>query len=81
MIDAHIEKGITYFQQQQYRDALKTFETAALVSNVNADAYYWQGRCYEAMGDSENAVANYNRAVSLDPSFREAKERARKFKM
>lgn len=78
MIDAHIEKGIIYFQQQQYKEALKTFETAALVSNVNADAYYWQGRCYEAMHDTENAVANYNRAASLDPSFREAKERAGK---
>jgi tetratricopeptide (TPR) repeat protein len=78
MIDAHIEKGIIYFQQRQYKDALKTFETAALVSNVNADAYYWQGRCYEAMGEADNAISNYNRAVSLDPSFREAKERARR---
>jgi len=38
------------------------------------DAYYWQGRCFEAIGKREDAVDNYIRAYSLDRSFKEAKE-------
>jgi len=78
LVDAHNEKGIVLFEQRKYDDALKVFKTAASVSNTNADAYFWMGRCYEAKQDTSMAIVNYDRAVSLDPSFREARERRKK---
>ena len=75
IVDAHNEKGIVLFEQKKYDEALKVFTTAATVSNTNADAYFWMGRCYEAMQNTSLAIANYNRALSLDPSFSEARIR------
>ena len=72
--EAYIEKGITQFQQKNMDAALKTFELAATVSNTYPDAYYWQGRCYEAIGKKEDALNNYVRALSLDKSFVQARQ-------
>lgn len=73
--DAYIEKGILLYEIKNIDEALETFKMAATVSPVNADAYFWQGRCYEVAGKKEEAVESYSRAYSLDRSFREAKER------
>ncbi|MEP7257133.1 MAG: tetratricopeptide repeat protein [Flavitalea sp.] len=74
MTDAYIEKGIIFFEEKNFELALKTFKMAATVSNTNADAYYWMGRCYESTGNTGEAVVNYERAFALDRSFAEAKE-------
>jgi tetratricopeptide (TPR) repeat protein len=72
--EAYIEKGITQFLQKNMDAALKTFELAATVSNTNPDAYYWQGRCYEAIGKKEDALNNYVRALALDKKFVQARQ-------
>jgi tetratricopeptide (TPR) repeat protein len=72
--DAYIEKGIAFFKQKNYDGALNTFRMAATVSNTYPDAYYWMGRCYEAINRKEEAILNYERAISLDKHFTEAKE-------
>jgi tetratricopeptide (TPR) repeat protein len=71
--DAYIEKGIILYEQNNIDEALLTFKMANTVSSTNADAYYWQGRCYEAAGKKEEALDNYVRAYRLDRSFVEAK--------
>ena len=47
---------------------------AATVTNTNPDAYFWMGRCYEALKDKEQARENYERALSLDKSFYQAED-------
>lgn len=78
--DAYIEKGIVQYEQQQYDKALETFRMAATVSNTSADAYYWMARCYEATRQTELALQNYQRALSLDKGFVEAREGIRRLK-
>ncbi len=78
-IEAYIEKGIIQFTRKKYDDALQTFALGAKVSNTYADAYYWMGRCYEARGDKNEAVKNYERALALDMNFSEAREALEKF--
>ncbi|HEX4876291.1 MAG TPA: tetratricopeptide repeat protein [Chitinophagaceae bacterium] len=75
-LNAYIEKGRIYFDQKKYTDALKVFELANTISATFPDAYYWMGRCQEAMGQKEEAKLNYQRAYGLDDSFTEAKEAA-----
>jgi tetratricopeptide (TPR) repeat protein len=73
-IEAYIEKGIIQYDQKNFTGALKTFELAVKVANTYPDAYYWLGKCQEAMGDQEQALDNYYRAQALDKGFTEAKE-------
>ncbi len=76
--DAYDEKGIVLFQQKLYDSALHVFTMAATVSNTIADPYFWIGRCYEATGNKDQAIANYQRAIALDPGFVEAADRIKK---
>jgi tetratricopeptide (TPR) repeat protein len=78
--DAHVEKAIIQYEKKQYEEALKILKTALTVANTNPDAYYWIGRCYEASGDKELALMNYERALSLDPDYDEARAGIRKLK-
>ena len=71
---AYIEKGIAFFKQQNYDVAMNTFRMAATVSNTNPDAYFWIGRCYEAINNKAEAAQYYQRAISLDKNFTEAKD-------
>lgn len=78
MTDAYIEKGIILFERKNYAEALKVFNMAATVSNTDADAYYWMGRCFENTGDKQKAIINYERAFALDDSFIEARAALRR---
>ncbi len=72
--EAYIEKGIALFKQKNYDAALNTFRMAATVTNTDPDAYYWIGRCYEAVNKKREASEYYERAVELDKNFTEARD-------
>lgn len=72
--DAYIEKGIVLYDMNNIDESLQTFKLASTIAPRDADAYYWQGRCYEKIGKKEDAMDNYIRAYSLDRTFTEAKE-------
>lgn len=76
-LNAYIEKGSILYDQKKYAEALKVFNLANTISAKFPDAWYWMGRCQEAMGDKEEAKLNYERAVGLDPGFTEAQEALR----
>ena len=71
--EAHLEKGITYFDAGQVDKALKTFQLLQQANPSYPDAYYWMGKCYEAIKDKATALKNYEAAYSLDKTFADAK--------
>ncbi|MCZ2222025.1 MAG: tetratricopeptide repeat protein [Chitinophagales bacterium] len=71
-IVAYLEKGFIYYDKKEYHKALETFQLAAQVNSTYADAYYWQAKCYEAMNDKNNAIANYEKSLTLDKDLHEA---------
>jgi tetratricopeptide (TPR) repeat protein len=79
-MNAFIEKGRVLYEQKKLADALKVFQLANNLSNTFPDAYYWMGKCQEAMGQKDEAKLNYQRAYSLDNSFTDAKEALDKLK-
>jgi tetratricopeptide (TPR) repeat protein len=79
-LNAHIEKGRVLYEQKKYTEALKAFKLPNTISPDFADAWYWLGKCQEAMGEKEEAKLNYQRAYGLDKTFTEAKEAAETIK-
>ncbi len=72
--EAYLEKGFIYFDEKKYNEALKIFEQLTNVNPANADGYYWQAKCKEAMNNKEEAIALYKKSLQLDESIAEARE-------
>jgi len=72
MMQAYTEKGKLLFRRKQYKEAHSVFRLAATVSNTYADAYYWQGKCQQALGNNSEAADLYRKALALDPELTEA---------
>lgn len=77
-MDAYRDKGIVYYDQKKYTDALKTFQLALTISPATAEFHYWVGKTEQAMGNKDEAKLAYQRAYGLDKSLTEAKEAADK---
>lgn len=71
---AYIEKGLVYFDNRQYDEALKVFQFASSVNNLYPDAYYYIARCYEMTGKKDSAIMKYQQSLSLDKNLTEARE-------
>ena len=63
--DAYLEKGIALFKQKQYQPAMESFQMTVKVSETYADGYFWIGRCFEATGNKDQAIAYYRQALIL----------------
>jgi tetratricopeptide (TPR) repeat protein len=79
-LDAYMDKGQLLYDQRKYAEAISVFQLALKVSATFAGAYYWLGKCQEALGKKEDARLNYQRAYGLDKSLGEAKEAADRLK-
>lgn len=77
-MDAYRDKGISYYDQKKYAEALKTFQLARTISPATAEFYYWIGKTQQAMGNGAEAKLSYQRAYGLDKTMTEAKEAADK---
>jgi tetratricopeptide (TPR) repeat protein len=78
--DAYLEKGIALFKQNNYPEAMKTFQMTVNVSNTDPDGYFWIGRCFEAIGNKDQAIQYYQQALALDKDFSEAAAGIRRLK-
>jgi tetratricopeptide (TPR) repeat protein len=74
-VDAHLLRGLEHFNTKRYRKALKDY-LAALEFPKNlhvakpysggrsCQEYYFLGTAYEALGDTEKAIASFQQAVA-----------------
>jgi tetratricopeptide (TPR) repeat protein len=74
---AYIEKGMVYFDNRQYNQALNVFQFASTVDALNSDPYYWEGRCYEKMNIKDSAILRFKQSLHLEdaPQTRAALKR------
>ncbi len=78
-LEAYMEKGFIYFDQQKNQSALTIFETVINIDPMYADGYYWTGKCYEQLGNKDAAIYYYQKANTLDTTITEAKKAIQQF--
>lgn len=71
-LEAYMEKGFLYFDAKQYQEANQVFNTVVTIRNNYADGYYWLGKTAEVQQQKAQAIAQYERSLTLDPNLKEA---------
>lgn len=64
---AAIQTAQRQFNAGNYAAAISTLQPLAQGNSSNAEAFYWLARSYYEIADYDNAVADGEKAVSLDP--------------
>lgn len=62
-----IEKGVQFYRQKNYKEALKRFEQVQ-----TPDAYYNKGNALAQLGELKEAIQAYNKVLEEQPKHREA---------
>ncbi len=80
---AHYNLGLLYFEQRNFQRALDAFTDA-----LNGDkrpswvivwSYIYRGNCYDALGERERAIAEYQKAMETKDDYNGAQEIARQY--
>ncbi|MFM7771029.1 MAG: tetratricopeptide repeat protein [Bacteroidota bacterium] len=67
---AYYNKGfIQLVYKKNYNAALPEFSKAIEKNPVYAEAYYNRGLCYENLKKNKEALADYNKALEINPTF------------
>lgn len=66
-VDAWVRKGITYYNDKEHSQAEACFNRAAQLSPALFKAFYNRGKNRLALGNSEGAVSDFDRACGLKP--------------
>ncbi|MFY7963594.1 MAG: tetratricopeptide repeat protein [Chitinophagaceae bacterium] len=70
--EAYLEKGYLLYEETKYKEALQNFIQLSQINQSYADAYYWIGKCSEALNDRQKAIDSYQKSLQLDSSIKEA---------
>jgi len=69
-----LDKVEEYLEDNELNQALGECETAIQLKPDSAIAYNYRGEIYDEMGQANNAIANYQKAIELDPELEDARE-------
>ncbi len=68
------QKGKASYQQMKYDSAAYYFGQIAAIKPKNAEVYYNLGNTYYRLNKIAPAVLSYERAIQLNPDYKEAKD-------
>jgi tetratricopeptide (TPR) repeat protein len=73
VIDRMIISGETAYGEEEYEEAIKSYEDAlGLVPYKDNEIYYKMGLAYRKLGDANKELESFERAVALKPRFADA---------
>jgi len=67
-------EGNTFFWGNDYVNAVSCFTRAIYIDDTNPYPYCAIGYCFEFCGQYENAMGFFDKALSVDPNFNDAKK-------
>src|SRR6185312_5721021 len=68
------QRGDQFYQQKEYDSAAYYFEQIAAQKPWNAEVYYNLGNTYYRLNRMGPAILNYERALRINPEYKEAKD-------
>ena len=72
--DAFFNMGWILMHQDSLEKASKQFDYVTKIEPDNSEAYYNRAVCKELLKKTNEAVADYKQALTLEPNYEEAKE-------
>jgi tetratricopeptide (TPR) repeat protein len=66
---SHIFKGLSYFYQDKFPEAVAEANLALQINPKYERAYNCRGGFYFGWGQNDRALADYNRALEIDPQY------------
>jgi tetratricopeptide (TPR) repeat protein len=71
---AYREKAIVLYDIAKYEEAISVLEKAVTLQNKFDEGYYWMGKCYEKLKNTNEAIEQYRTALLYNPDYIEAKD-------
>lgn len=71
-VDAYINRGIAYYRQGQYKQAISDFDQAIKRDVKNVHAYINRAIAYHRLGQHERTIADCNLVIKTNPKFVDA---------
>src|SRR4051812_17230234 len=68
------KRGVAFYEQKEYDSAVYYFEQLAAMKPKDAVVYYNLGNTYYRLNRIAPAVLNYERALKVDPGYKDAKD-------
>ena len=65
----HFEAGTSFFDQENYKQALASFQKAVQTDPNFAEAYYNIGIIYDLQHNFSKAISAYEKAIQIDPNI------------
>jgi tetratricopeptide (TPR) repeat protein len=65
----YLRRGIAYYNDSQYDQAISDFTKALEINPRDADAYSNRGSVYREKGQYEQAISDSNKALEINPNF------------
>ncbi|MCP4536738.1 MAG: tetratricopeptide repeat protein [Chloroflexi bacterium] len=64
----YLKEGHKYRQEKKWREAIEAYTRVIRRAPDNAEAYKWRAAAYGGLGNRDQAVADYTKAIELDPN-------------
>lgn len=64
-----------YYNAKKYDDAINYYDEALRLNKQNADALYMIGMCYQKKGDKQKGMQLCDKAIEMDPSLQNLKQK------
>jgi tetratricopeptide (TPR) repeat protein len=66
--DILVERGEFFAKREKYKDSIKDYTAAINLNNQNAEVYKQRGYVYQKLNKNEEAKADFEQALKLNPS-------------
>ncbi len=70
--NAYFEKGYAQYDAGEFAGAANTFRQLLAINPQDADGWYWLGKSFDTLHQTEKAIAAYSKSFGLDSTIIEA---------